>query len=50
MRNSGDAAKIRMADDLAAAYDLGKVRFYKAQTPISSAGQAQSTVLTEFLI
>lgn len=50
MRNSGDAAKIRMADDLAAAYDLGKVRFYKAQTPISSAGQAKSTVLTEFLI
>ncbi|WP_298511798.1 hypothetical protein [uncultured Kordia sp.] len=50
MRGSGDAAKMRMADDLEAAYDLGNVRFYKAQTPINSAGQAQSTVLTEFLI
>ena len=52
MRKSGDPAKVKMADDLKAAFDLdmGKVRFYKAQTPISSAGQAQSTVLTEFLI
>lgn len=52
MRKSGDPAKVKMAEDLKAAFDLdmGKVRFYKAQTPISSAGQAQSTILTEFLI
>ncbi|MEM6721431.1 MAG: hypothetical protein AAF611_19045 [Bacteroidota bacterium] len=50
MKDSGDAAKVKMARDLKRAIKQKKVKFYKAQTPINSAGQAQSTILSEFII